>query len=186
MVAKVMVGKYMNGALNYNELKVSEGKAALLYADGFLLPTEQLSFQDKLFVFSNRTELNNRAKSNCVHISINFDKKDALNKSNLLSITEKYLDQIGFKDQPYLIYEHYDAAHKHVHVVTTNICSDGTQIPMYNLGRDKSMKACRSLETEYGLVNAAKKNKLHKKLSYPLQRKLFMVKAKPSLPFQIR
>ncbi|QES89664.1 relaxase/mobilization nuclease domain-containing protein [Rhizosphaericola mali] len=157
MVAKIMVGKNMNGALSYNEIKVSEAKAALLHADGFLLSLEQLSFQDKLFVFSNRTELNDRAKSNCVHISINFDKKDALNKSDLLSITEKYLKQIGFNEQPYLIYEHYDAAHKHVHVVTTNIRSDGAQIPMYNLGRDKSMKACRTLEKEYGLVNATSK-----------------------------
>ncbi|QES88901.1 relaxase/mobilization nuclease domain-containing protein [Rhizosphaericola mali] len=160
MVAKIMVGKNMNGALNYNEIKVSEGNAALLHADGFLLPKEQLSFQNKLFVFSNRTELNDRAKSNSVHISINFDKKDALNKSELLSITEKYMNQIGFKDQPYLLYEHFDAAHRHVHVVTTNIRYDGTQIPMYNLGRDKSMKACRVLEKEYGLVNAVSKKQI--------------------------
>ncbi|PZP38977.1 MAG: hypothetical protein DI598_20325, partial [Pseudopedobacter saltans] len=129
------------------------------------------------FVFSNRTELNDRAKSNCVHISINFDKNDALNKSDLLSITDKYLNQIGFEDQPYLVYEHYDAAHKHIHVLTTNIRSDGTQIPMYHLGRDKSMKACRALEKEYGLVNAANKNKGEQETLKPISEKVIYGKS---------
>lgn len=177
MVAKIIVGRNMNGALNYNEIKVSEGKAVLLYAEGFLLPKEQLSFQDKLFVFSNRTELNDRAKSNCVHISINFDKKDALNKRDLLSIAEKYMNQIGFKDQPYLVYEHFDAAHRHVHVVTTNIRPDGTQIPMYNLGRDKSMKACRTLEKEYGLVNAVSKKQDEQESLKPILEKVIYGKS---------
>lgn len=152
-----MVGRSIKGALNYNEQKVSEGKANFLYAEGFLLDNEKLSISDKLFVFGQRTELNERAKSNCVHISINFDKKDHLNQSELRSLCDQYMSLIGFEGQPYLVYEHLDAAHKHLHVVTTNIKCDGTQIPMYNIGKTKSMKACRALEKEYGLVDAADK-----------------------------
>ena len=31
------------------------------------------------------------------------------------------MEQIGFGDQPYLVYQHNDAGHPHIHIVTTRI-----------------------------------------------------------------
>ena len=37
---------------------------------------------------------------------------------------------IGFGNQPYLVYQHHDAGHPHIHMVTANIQADGQRIKM--------------------------------------------------------
>lgn len=64
------------------------------------------------------------------------------------------MEQIGFSSQPYLVYEHLDAGHQHIHIVTTNIRSDGSKIDMNNIGRNQSEKARKNIELIYGLVRA--------------------------------
>jgi hypothetical protein len=65
-----------------------------------------------------------------------------------------YLQKIGFANQPYLLYQHNDAGHPHVHIVTTNIKSDGTRIELHNLGKIQSEKARKEIENDYNLVKA--------------------------------
>jgi len=64
------------------------------------------------------------------------------------------MQQIGFGDQPYLVYEHKDAGHQHIHIVTTNIRADGSKIEMNNIGRNQSEKARKRIELIYGLTKA--------------------------------
>src|SRR5688572_2649619 len=64
------------------------------------------------------------------------------------------MEKIGFGDQPYLVYQHHDAGHAHLHIVTTSIKSDGRRIDTFNIGKDQSEKARKSLEQEYYLVRA--------------------------------
>lgn len=55
--------------------------------------------------------LNKKAKVNSVHISLNFDPSDKLNKDGLKDIADTYMQKIGFGEQPYLVYQHNDAGH---------------------------------------------------------------------------
>src|SRR5258708_20469301 len=64
------------------------------------------------------------------------------------------MERIGFENQPYLVYQHFDAGHPHIHVVTTNIQLDGSRILLYNIGRNQSTKARLELEKKYNLVKA--------------------------------
>lgn len=157
MVAKVISGKDIKGALNYNELKVIEGKAALISANGFLKDVHALSFYDKLHRFTALNELNQRTKTNTLHISLNFDPSEKLSADELNRIASVYMTKIGFGDQPYLVYEHKDAAHRHVHIVTTIIQLDGKRIPIHYLGKNQSETARKEIEIEFGLVKASSK-----------------------------
>lgn len=65
------------------------------------------------------------------------------------------MKEIGFEDQPYLVYRHEDAAHPHIHIVSTNIRQDGSKIDMQNIGRNQSEKARKNIEQEYHLIKAA-------------------------------
>ncbi len=56
------------------------------------------------------------------------------------------MSKIGFGDQPYLVYQHFDARHPHIHIVTTNIKSDGSRIKTHNIGRNQSERARREIE----------------------------------------
>jgi len=160
MVARINTGKDISKALNYNEQKVKLGKAVLLAASGFLKDMDKMTFYNKLWQFERLTSLNERATTNSLHVSLNFDPSEKLDREKLIEIAESYMSQIGFRDQPYLVYRHDDAGHPHIHIVSTNIEATGNRISMHNMGRNQSEKARKAIEIEFGLVKAEdKKNK---------------------------
>jgi hypothetical protein len=91
---------------------------------------------------------------NSVHISLNFDPSENLSEERLKEIADTYLQKIGFTGQPYLLYQHHDAGHPHVHILTTNIKADGKRIELHNLGKNQSEKARKEIEKSFGLVMA--------------------------------
>jgi hypothetical protein len=159
MVAKIISGKSISGALNYNEHKVKSGKAEFILAEGFTKDMDRLTYHDKLGQLQQLPGKNTRTLTNAVDISLNFDKEDRLDQEKLGKIACLYMEKIGFGSQPYLIYEHHDAAHRHIHIVSTNIRSDGTRISLHNIGKHQSEKARKEIEKEFGLVRAESKKK---------------------------
>jgi hypothetical protein len=155
MVAKVNSGKNIRGVLNYNEKKVKEGVARCIHENLFGRDVAMLTFNAKLKGFENYISQNRRATTNAVHISLNFHASENLNQDRLTEIATTYMDKIGFGNQPYLVYEHLDAAHPHIHIVTTNIDKEGKRILLYNIGKNQSEKARKEIETDFKLVKAS-------------------------------
>ncbi|MCA6438892.1 MAG: relaxase/mobilization nuclease domain-containing protein [Chitinophagaceae bacterium] len=147
----------MLAALNYNENKVKMSKAICLHAEGFLLDTNELSFTQKAKGFERLNERNERAKTKTLHISLNFDPSEKLSETKLKNIAATYINEIGFEDQPYLVYQHHDAGHPHIHIITTAIREDGTRINTHNIGRNQSEKARKKIEAEFNLIKAQSK-----------------------------
>jgi hypothetical protein len=166
MVAKIKQGKSLIGALNYNEIKVQKDKAQLIDANGYFKDLTDLNFYDKLLRLTDLADRNERTKTNAVHISLNFANGEELQTDKLQQIIADYMEQIGFGNQPYLAYQHSDAGHPHVHIVTTNIRTSGERISLHLLGKTKSEKARKAIEINYGLVQAQQcgqqKNRLEK------------------------
>jgi hypothetical protein len=154
MVTKIVSGKSMRGALTYNENKVEAGEASLLMASGFATDVDGMNLAQKLQRFENLTMLNERSKTNTLHITINFAAEDKLSGAQYAHIASTFMERIGFGDQPYLVYRHDDAAHPHLHLVTTNIRADGQRIDTHNIGYNLANEARREIEKEFGLVKA--------------------------------
>lgn len=157
MVARIGYGKSIGRILNYNENKVKEGLAEFLLANQFGCEADSLSFSNKLCRFENVIMANTRAKSNAIHVSLNFDVGESILADTLQDIAVEYMEKIGFGEQPYLVYQHFDAAHPHLHIVTTNIQDNGKRIDLHNIGREKSEPARKEIEKKYGLVIAENK-----------------------------
>lgn len=147
-------------ALNYNEKKVQQGKAACIAASGYLLEHDKMNFYQKLEGFENLNRRNDRATTKTIHVSLNFDPSEKLTFEQLNSIAETYMQKIGFGEQPYLVYRHDDAGHPHVHIVSTTIKEDGTRINTHNLGRNQSETARKEIEKTFSLVPAEKQKRL--------------------------
>jgi len=158
MVAKIKSGKSLVGALNYNENKVGVGKAELIGASGYAKDQDELSFHDKLFRLKDLAARNRRTRTNTVHLSLNFDVTEKLNTDKLVNIANEYMKRIGFESQPFLVYQHFDAGHPHIHILSTNIAADGQRISLHNIGELKSEPARKAIELEFGLVQANSKN----------------------------
>jgi len=154
MVVKIVHGKNIRGILNYNENKVATAEASLLMAAGFVRTPDRLSFKDKLERFEMLTRQNQMTRTNSMHIMLNFSRQDQLNDDLLKGIALDYMDRIGFGSQPFLVYQHFDAAHPHLHIATVNVAYGGQRIETHNIGKNQSEKARKELEIRYGLIKA--------------------------------
>ncbi len=164
MVAIVHNSGSLRNALHYNENKVKQKVAECIHSANYLKDTELLSLIDKITRMEKLTMLNQQTKINSVHISLNFDPAEKLSKDVLKEIAEVYMQKIGFGEQPYLVYQHHDAGHPHLHIVTTNIKENGKRIELHNLGQNQSMKASKEIEKEFNLVKALSKSRLQYEL----------------------
>lgn len=159
MVTIIKTSNSIRSIFNYNENKVKTGVAQCIGSANFLLDVAQMTETMKLKRFINRLELNENTKRNSVHISLNFDPSENYSKEKLMMIANAYMDKIGFRKQPYLVYQHFDAAHPHIHVISVNIERDGKRIDLHHLGIRKSEPARKEIEDFFGLVKAEGRKK---------------------------
>ena len=141
MVAIVHNSGSLSNALPYNENKVKQGVAECIHSMSYPKDTGWLSFKDKSNRLEKLTMLNQQTTINSFHISLNFDPSEKLSSEKLKEIAEVYMQKIGFGEQPYLVCQHYDTGHPHLHIVTASIRENGKLIKLHNLGQHRSMNA---------------------------------------------
>lgn len=155
MVAVIKTGSSILRIFLYNENKVEVGIARCLSAINYPMDAHEMTSSMRLNRLMKQAALNSKVTRNSVHISLNFDptEKD-LSDDRLIEIAKRYMQGIGFSDQPFLIYRHFDAAHPHIHLVSIKVRSDGSRIDMHNMGRNQSEKIRCLIEQEFNLVKA--------------------------------
>ena len=171
MVAKISTGKTIGGVIRYNEQKVYNGQAKLILMGG--VAGKNITVASKIQAFEKVQRLNQRTRTNAVHISLNFSPKDKVDEFILQKIVTDYLVGIGFGEQPYLLYQHFDAAHPHVHIVTTNISNNGKRIETHNLGKILSEQTRKEIEDRYQLVKAEEQRKQKVNLLQSLEKAVY-------------
>ncbi len=154
MVAKIKARKSISKALNYNEAKVRAGVGQLLLASGFGCDVAELNFHEKLRRFELLNQRNDWIETNTLHIFLSFPPGENLAPDLLQRLSLDYMDRIGFGEQPFLVYQHHDTRHAHIHIVTTRIRPDGEAINIHNIGQYLSDPVREALEYEYGLTRA--------------------------------
>jgi hypothetical protein len=154
MVTIIKTSHSIRSIVNYNENKVKAVVAECIATENYLVDSGKMNDIVKLNRFTKRIELNENAKRNNVYISLNFDPSEKHSKEKLIAIADTYMEKIGFGKQPYLVNEHHDAGHPHMHVVTINIERDAKWINLYHLGKRKSESACKEFEKMFGLVKS--------------------------------
>lgn len=152
-------------SLLYNEQKVEEKQAIFLDAYNYLQETQTLSMENKLQRLVSFSDLNERTKAVCAHITLNFHPLDWPTDQLMRDIAGEFMQQIGFGEQPWLLYRHIDAGHPHLHIVSTNIRPDGTRISGDLRSPRHLAQVCAVLEEKYLLVRAAQQQKQTERLT---------------------
>lgn len=168
------MSKSLRHVLNYNENKVKEKQATCIGAEGFGLEPDELTFSAKKFRFEQLTRKNRGAGTNIAHVTLSFAPEEQLSKVKLLEIAAAYMQKTGFGDQPYLVYQHHDTNNTHVHIVSTNIRSNGTRIETHMIGATLSAAARLQIEEEFGLVKATGRGDKHIQGIVPLDLKKYL------------
>lgn len=159
MVAKINSGSSLYGALSYNQEKVNQKHAQVIYTNRMIEPKDGVygigacmrSFEPYLLA-------NRKTEKPVLHISINPDPKDVLTDEQLSSVAQQYMDKMGYGNQPFIVYKHEDIDRRHIHIVSLRVDETGKKLD-HNFERKRSMDICRKLEREYGLVVANKKQR---------------------------
>ena len=155
MVAIINTGHSIRSIFNYNENKIGRGQAECIGQGNYPVDVEKMSPVMKLNRLTRQAALNENVTRNSVHISLNFDTSETyLSKEKLMQIADTYMTKIGFGKQPYLVYQHSDSGHPHIHIVSIKIGPDGKRIDMQNIGRNQSETARKEIEKSFGLVVA--------------------------------
>lgn len=147
MIAKLIYGDTCQGTMKY--VLGKEGMRVLGYGNTFSQSISPKFFENVLYFQGQR----NATKNRYAHISLNLPHGEHLDDKTFLKISEEYMYNMGYGEQPYIVVRHTDTEHEHVHIVTTNVKEDGKVIGIYNSHR-RSMATRQNLEKKYGLSPA--------------------------------
>src|SRR6185312_13164921 len=122
-IFKIMSAAASNfNAVNYNEKKVKQGTAGLVYFENFgnLQDRKKISkdeFKNYLKAYSDR---NHKIKNPVFHATCSCRDKE-LNHEQLKGIALDVMQQLGYSENPILIYEHHDTRNNHIHIVSSRV-----------------------------------------------------------------
>src|ERR1017187_3620374 len=107
-------------AVNYNESKIKQGKGGLIYFENFgnLHEKAQVSRQEIKKYLKGYSSRNKKIKSPVFHATCSCRGKE-LSHDKLKDIALRIMQQLGYAENPILIYEHHDTSNNHIHIVTS-------------------------------------------------------------------
>ena len=154
MIAKIHRGGQLLGVLLYNHNKVAKGQGEVLYAQKVIQPLQgSVGISEVSRSFAPYLYANIRTEKPILHISLNPDPNDKVSDETFVKLATDYMQQMGFGNQPFVVYKHSDIERKHIHIVSLGIDENGKKISD-TFEKIRSMKVCRELETKYQLIPA--------------------------------
>ena len=122
MIAKQNKGKDFYFVLVYNQNKVDKGEAIVLDSN---ISSESVVNQTKEFNIV-RQQKPNLSKA-VYHVSLNLPYEDSnkLSDEKFSNLARDYLEGMGFDENQYIVYKHFDQDHSHIHIVANRVKFSG-------------------------------------------------------------
>lgn len=129
MVVKILSSGGSFSSVRYNTNKVDTGKGELMSAKNIqsMSGTNVLSPEEMKNFFKSYSSTNSKVKKSQFHCAISCQGRE-YSKENLTDIAHKYMAQMGYEKQPYLIVFHNDTENNHVHIISSRIDENGKKI----------------------------------------------------------
>ncbi|SDC78604.1 relaxase/mobilization nuclease domain-containing protein [Pedobacter soli] len=151
-------------AVSYNGDKLSSGRAELLCVKNFqsLQVLRKPRVADYKAYLRMIGSLNPKVKNKQLHVSISVEKSKC-DKHALMQLGEKWLEKMGYSNNPYLIYFHKDTANNHIHMVSVRVDKNRKAIP----SRYEKLRGTMALHDLIGFDAVAQaKSDANKALTY--------------------
>ncbi|MBD2703370.1 relaxase/mobilization nuclease domain-containing protein [Spirosoma sp. BT702] len=158
MVIRISSGSSPTGAGYYNETKVGKGDAERLAVRnyrGVILPVQELGLATVTAKLEQQADLNPKIRKPTFHASLSMAKGEKPSAIDMIAIADRYMEGLGYGKQPYVIYQHFDTDHPHLHIVSVRVDSVGKKISD-TYERERSNKLRQQIEKEFGLQVAQK------------------------------
>lgn len=152
MVAIIKSSRSVKRSCAYNEKKVETGLASCIMAGNYPCEADDLTPTQRMLVLQKRLNLNERCQKGCLHIVLSFHENDKLTQAQLREISQTYMDHIGLGQQPFLVYQHLDTLHPHLHLVTVTVKADGSGNSVFHAREAATKGLVGQIEKDYQLT----------------------------------
>lgn len=155
MMGKISKGRSFNKCVKYILDKSKDTR--LLDVQGVRLKSIGSIVQS----FIAQAKLNPKLAISVCHISLSFTAQDRDKLSNefLVKVAREYMQKMGITNTQYIVAQHFDKEHPHIHLCFNRVDNMGKTISDKN-DRHRSVKICRELTEKYGLYIAKGKEKV--------------------------
>ncbi len=153
MIAKQAKGADFFGVLKYNQGKVDKGEAIILDSN---LASSSVIKQTKEFNVIRQLKPN--LSKAVYHVSLNLPYEDSnkLSDEKFANLARDYLEGMGFYQNNYIIYKHFDQDHSHIHIVANRVNFSGNVVSD-SQDYKRSEALIRKLEQKYNLTEFVRK-----------------------------
>ena len=156
MIAKISSTENLGGALGYNFKKVEKEEASVLLAQGLYQNKEGTYTMAEVFADMQALIPDKcRTKKTVFHCSLNPHPDEKLSDELLVQIAKEYMEELGYGNQPYIVFKHNDIAREHIHIVSLRVDSNRRKINDKFEGK-RSKLITDALERKYGLIPSSK------------------------------
>jgi len=138
----------------YSQTKIGEGKANFSGAMNFPFSEDKASPEMYIAYLEALADCAPKNIKNRQFHAIISTKGREHDETFLVDIAKKWMDKMGYGNQPYILYFHGDTANNHIHIVSSRITEEGKRINPYMEGRRAGI-AIRELMNENLNVKAA-------------------------------
>ncbi|MBN3945030.1 MAG: relaxase/mobilization nuclease domain-containing protein [Nostoc sp. NMS7] len=154
MIGNQTKGRGFRGLLNYLE---SQKDAKLI---GGNMGGDNARALAREFKISR--QLNPEADRVVYHASLSLPDNERLDESTWNELANRYLEEMGFDSNQYVVYRHSNTEHDHIHICASRIRLDNGKIVHDSWDYKRSETIIRQLERDYGLQQTQSS---HEKLS---------------------
>lgn len=127
--------------LQYNEDKVSARQAAPVLLRNMPFACDDPALSPIASIYGVFEDLesnpyrNARVRTPSFHMSVNPDEGDHMTEGDVLEYIQEVMGELGYGEQPYVVYRHNDIEREHWHVVSTKLRPDGSCVDSSYEGR---------------------------------------------------
>ncbi|MXS69942.1 relaxase/mobilization nuclease domain-containing protein [Flavobacteriaceae bacterium W22] len=159
MIAKIGRSENLYGALAYNNLKIEKENGQILFANKMIETANgQYTVAQLAQSFAPYLLANRNTEKHTLHISLNPDPNDTVNDDKYREMAEQYMREMGYGEQPFVVFKHTDIDRSHIHIVSVCVDEQGKKISD-KFEKMRSMNVCRELERKHGLIPATDKER---------------------------
>ncbi|MGX5688350.1 relaxase/mobilization nuclease domain-containing protein [Arcticibacter tournemirensis] len=144
MIGKVIIGKSFAGCIAYN---LERPEADLLEACG----VRDTSIKDMISDFNMQRKLNPNLGQAVGHIVLSWSAEDKSKLSPVIMVerAREYMEKMKIKDTQYVIVQHTDRPHPHLHLIYNRVANNGRTITD-RYQKVNNAKVCKEITLRYG------------------------------------
>jgi hypothetical protein len=156
MIGKVMIGRSFAGVVNYNLQKTD---AYVLYTRGLRTDSIQSIIDD----FNLQRKINKELGKAVGHIALSWSvhDKDKLTTDIMIERAQEYMKLMDIKNTQYIIVQHNDKPHPHIHIIYNRVSDNGKTISD-RFQKQRNSKIAKDLTLKYGYYFAENKERVHR------------------------